>query len=791
MEKYARIKYQPCLPLGEDGRRATGSAKHIALSRRAAGEGMVLLKNEGGTLPLQRGTKVALFGQASVNYVKGGGGSGEVYSDYTRNVYDGFAEKEKEGKVSVFQPLRAFYQKHVDAELIRQKADYESDRLKAIWAMEDKGEQELARGDFMREVQVQEAVVPEALLAEARAFADTAIITFGRFSSEGYDRAGVKGDFYLSDKEMALAEQVKAAFPHCIVVLDVGGMVDSEWFIHDDTVGAVLLAWQAGMEGGSAIADILCGDVNPSGKLVDTFAKAFADYPYAEHFNDSTVYVDYTEDIYVGYRYFETVPTARDRVNYPFGFGLSYTTFRLWGIAAYEAEGTVTVTANVTNTGDVAGKEVVQVYYSAPQGLLGKPARELCAFAKTKLLQPGESQALAMTFRVADMASFDDLGKIAKSAYVLEKGDYAFHVGTSVRDTVQTDFVYTVAEDTVTEQLTSLCAPVALKERMLADGSLEALTMGEAKHFFAENAPITAKAPAEEIPFSRVGEACTLDEFIAQFTDEELCEFMGASEDVGVSNTQCFSGLKRLGVPPMPTADGPAGLRLQDWICGVRTTSFPCAALLACTWNTDLLEEIGQAGGLEVKENNLAVWLTPAMNIHRTPLCGRNFEYFSEDPFLSGKMAAAKVRGIQSNNIACSVKHFACNGKEVNRTKSDSRVSERALREIYLKGFEICVKEADPWTIMTSYNIINGIQASENWELINGILRGEWGFKGMVTTDWGQKNNPVYEVKAGNDMKMHIGYPEDLMAALKTGELKRADLEACARRILSVYMRLD
>lgn len=790
MEKYARIKYQPCLPLGEDGRRVTGCREHIALSRRAAGEGMVLLKNANRTLPLPVGTRVALFGQASVCYVKGGGGSGEVYSDYTRNVYDGFAEKEREGKVQVFAPLRDFYQKHVDAELLRQKQDYESDRLQAIWAMEDQGERELARGDFMRETQLKEAAVPRELVDEARAFADTAVITIGRFSSEGYDRAGVKGDFYLTDAEQALVDQVKAVFPRCIAVLDVGGMVDSAWFMEDEQIGAALLVWQAGMEGGSAIADILCGDVNPSGKLVDTLAKAFADYPYAEHFNDSTTYVDYTEDIYVGYRYFETVPAARERVNYPFGYGLSYTTFRVWGAAASETEGIITVTAHVTNTGDTAGKEVVQVYHSAPQGKLGKPARELRAFAKTRLLQPGETQTLAMSFKVTDMASFDDLGKIARSAYVLEKGDYTLHVGTSVRDTVQTAFVYTVAEDTVTEQLTSLCAPVALKERMLADGSLEALTLGEAKHVFAENIPNTAAAPAELITFDRVGEACTLDEFIAQFTDAELCEFMGASPDVGVSNTQCFSGLERLGVPGVPTADGPAGLRLFEKT-GVHTTAFPCATLLACSWNTALVEEIGRAGGREVKENNLAVWLTPAMNIHRNPLCGRNFEYFSEDPLVAGKMAAAKVRGIQSNNIACSVKHFACNGKEVNRVKSDSRVSERALREIYLKGFEICVKEADPWTIMTSYNIINGIQASENWGLINGILRGEWGFGGMVTTDWGQKNNPVYEVKAGNDMKMHIGYPEELLAALESGELKRADLEACARRILTVYMRLD
>ncbi len=790
MEKYARIKYQPCLPLGEDGKRATGSKEHIELSRRAAGEGMVLLKNEKCTLPLKKGTKIALFGKASIDYVKGGGGSGDVYCEYVRNVFDGFEIKQNENKVSVFDGTREFYQKHIDAENARIAKDWESDRAKAMWSIEDAGERELARGEFTREIQMKEADIPDELLSRARDFADTAVITLNRYSSEGYDRGSEKGDFYLADEEAALVKKVKSKFEKCIIVLDVGGMVDSEWFIDDDEIGAVLLAWQAGMEGGLAIADIICGDVNPSGKLVDTFAKSFADYPYSEHFNDSTAYVDYTEDIYVGYRYFETIPTAKKCVNYPFGYGLSYTTFKLSVIVAKEENGFIEIEADVKNTGDVAGKEVVQVYFSAPQGLLGKPAKQLCAFAKTRLLKPDETETVSMKFKVSDMASFDDLGKIEKSAYVLEKGDYEIFVGTSVRDNEKLDFVYTVKENTVTEQLSSYCKPVSLKERMLADGGLEALPQGEAKHIFGENIPISASAPDSLILFEKAGEWCTLDEFIAQFTDEELCEFMGASPDIGVSNTQCFSGLGRLGVPAVPTADGPAGLRLRE-CCGVATTAWPCATLLACTWNTELVEEVGRAGGLEVKENNLAVWLTPALNIHRTPLCGRNFEYFSEDPLVSGKMAAAKVRGIQSNNIACSIKHFACNGKEVNRTASDSRVSERALREIYLKGFEICVKEADPWTVMTSYNIINGIHTSESYELITGILRNEWGFKGMVTTDWGVKNNPVYEVKAGNDMKMHIGYPEDLKAALETGELKRADLEACARRILTVYMRFD
>lgn len=765
MKRYARFFYQPCIPLGEDGGKATASKKHVELSRRAAGEGMVLLKNN-GTLPLAKGARIVLFGQASVNYIKGGGGSGDVFCPYVRNVYDGFKLKAQEGKVEVFAPLEEFYKEHV----AKEKA-----------ANADKPDQSL---------QVQEAKVPQELFEKAAEFSDTAVITLNRYSGEAWDRSSEKGDFYLTDGETELVKRVKASFANCIIVLDVGGMVDSQWFKDDEEIDAVLLAWQAGMEGGLAIADILCGDVNPSGKLTDTFAKSFDDYPSSESINASEDYVDYNEDIYVGYRYFETIPGAKERVNYPFGYGLSYTTFRLWGISCHEAEGCMSVTVQVTNTGDMAGKEVVQVYYRAPQGLLGKPERVLAAFQKTKTLAPNETQTIAMSFKIADMASFDDLGKVQKSAYVLEAGDYEFYVGTSVRDTEKAEFVYHVEGNRVVEQLTSKCAPCELKERMISDGSYEALPLKAVEAVYPKNEPLTAKAPKELVPFEKVGAECSLEEFIAQMTDEELCEFMGGSPNTGVSNTSCFSGMKRLGVPSIPTADGPAGLRLSE-NCGVPTTAWPCATLLACTWNPELIEEIGAAGGLEVKENNLAVWLTPALNIHRSPLCGRNFEYYSEDPLVAGKAAAAKVRGIQSNNIACSIKHFACNNKEVNRWASDSRVSERALREIYLKGFEICVKEADPWTVMSSYNLLNGIHTSESYELLTGILREEWGFQGMVTTDWAIKNNPVNEVKAGNDMKMHVGYPEDLMEALKTGELTRADMEVCAKRILNVYTRFE
>lgn len=762
--RFSRFFYQPCIPLGKDGKCVTASREHLSLSRRAATEGMVLLKNENGALPLSCGEKVALFGVATVEYVKGGGGSGDVYTPYIRSLYDGMRMKEEEGKVKLFRPLADFYDAYV--------------------------KQERAHKDNATR-KIDEPELPKELFERALAEADTAIISINRYSGEGWDRSSDKGDFYLTDGEQALVDSVCAAFRKVIVVLNVGGMIDTEWFAASQKIHGALLSWQAGSEGGLATSDILCGDVNPSGKLTDTFAKSFDDYPSSVGFRDSEDYVDYNEDIYVGYRYFETIPEAKEKVNYPFGYGLSYTNFALSGLFASDDGERITVTATVTNTGTRAGKEVVQVYYSAPQGILGKPKKELATFQKTRLLQPGESETLALSFKIEDMASFDDLGKLQKAAYLLEKGDYRIFVGTSVRDLAELTYTFTIKEAyRVTAQLQSRCAPVDLKSRMMADGTMEELPAGRVNEDYPVHPEHTAEAQKEPVLFEKVGKTITLDQFLAQFTDEELAQFVGGNRNIGVSNTCSFGGLSRLGVPLFATADGPAGLRL-DVECGVPTTAWPCATLLACSWDTTLVREIGSAGALEVKENNLAVWLTPALNIHRSPLCGRNFEYFSEDPLIAGKMAAALVSGIQSQKIAASAKHFACNNKEVNRAKSDSRVSERALREIYLKGFEICVKESQPWTIMTSYNLLNGIHTSESHELITGILREEWGFQGMVTTDWGVKNDPVKEVRAGNDMKMHVGYPEELLAALKEGTLTRGDLEACVWRILNMFLKFE
>lgn len=807
MEKWTRVKFQPNLPLGENGERLTGSLGHIGLSKEAAKEGMVLLKNRGDILPLKKGTRVALFGKATFDYVKGGGGSGDVTVAYIRNLYEGL--KMQKDVVSIFEPLCDYYRKDV--------------------------ERQYAQGSVPG--MTIEPEVPQELLDEAKAYADTAVISICRFSGEGWDRKSIvdtdnknmgegeldmavrsskifaNGDFCLSAQEAAMVETVKKNFSKVVVVMNVGGMVDTSWFVREDAIGAVLMAWQGGLEGGLAAAELLVGKGNPSGKLSDTFAQTLEDYPSTGDFHESRDYVNYTEDIYVGYRYFETVPGADQKVNYPFGFGLSYTTFQTDVLSAEEKEGQVRIQVEITNTGSRDGKEVVQVYFEAPQGRLGKPKRQLIAFAKTRSLRPGESQRLYLSFEIRDMASYDDTGKVQRAAYVLEKGDYFFHVGTSVRDTVRLDYVYQVKEDTVTEQLESRLTPSKLPRRMLSDGSYEEVPQREGNDPNAnelERMPedmmegyVPAVRPRDRYQlwrepykkgahiFKEVAEGkLTPEEFLAQLTDEETAQLLGGQPNTGVANTFGYGNLPEYGVPSVMTADGPAGLRIAPE-CGVTTTCWPCSTLLACSWNPEIVEAVGLAGGAEVKENNIAVWLTPAVNIHRSPLCGRNFEYYSEDPYLAGKLASAMVRGIQANHIGATVKHFALNNKETNRKNSDSRVSERAAREIYLKAFEIIVREAKPWSIMTSYNIINGHRASENADLLEGILRGEWGFDGCITTDWWTCGEHYKEVKAGNDIKMGCGYPERLLEALEKGCLTRKEMDACALRVLKLILKID
>ncbi len=750
-EKWARINYQPCLPLGDNNSKITGCKKHIDLARRAATEGIVLLKNNNNILPLKKGTKVAIFGKAQIDYVHVGGGSGYVFSDYVTNIYEGLKQKQN---IDIFDPLSLYYQDYVE---------------KVYKETEDGGQYSGKSGKF------DETDIPEELLSSAKEFTDTAIITLCRFSQEGSDRKNDGTDFYfgLSLKEMEMVKTVTENFENVILLLNTGAMIDTSWFANNDKVDAALMIWQGGMEGGLATADILVGDETPSGKLVDTCAASFDDYPSSATFHESEDYVKYTEDIFVGYRYFETIPGAKEKVIYPFGFGLSYTDFEIKNASAKLDGDKIYVTCDVKNVGKLPGKEVVQVYYGVPSKKITNPKRQLCAFLKTSLLAPNETETLVMSFDVFDMASYDDTGIIEKSAYVMEAGVYKFFLGNNVRDAKELEYKYELSEDTVTEKLTEYLKPTFLGKRLTASGEYVDVPNCEysPKTFDCtyknEYKPLDSseEASANELGAVSVsyGETkklidvangeISLDNFISQLDNRELIHLLGGQPHTGVANTAGMGNLKKYGIPNAMTVDGPAGVRISP-STGITTTTFPVATMLAATWNLELVEAVGVAGAKEAKENNLAIWLTPALNIHRSPLCGRNFEYYSEDPYISGKMAAAMVRGIQSQHIVATPKHFACNNKEIKRKFSDSIISERAIREIYLKGFEICVKESDPKLIMTSYNLINGVYASESTELLEGILRREWGFRGLVTTDWVNAASKYAEIIAGNDIRM-------------------------------------
>ncbi len=1210
---------------------AASAPGNTELSRRAAAEGMVLLENpiveQTGkkSLPIAKGETVAMFGRAMIDYVRGGGGSGATNVQYTRNILQGMQVWEADGQIKLVPELTDFYTQQVTTNGIKDDANIN---------------------------------ITDEVWNAAKNATETAVVTIGRTSSEGSDRNAAKGDYYLSDAEVALITKVAAEFDNTIVVLNIGAVMDTSWIKGVNAipgVDAVLNAWQAGMEGGLATADILVGHVNPSGKLVDTWAKDYSDYPSSETFKESNSYVNYTEDIFVGYRYFETIPGAAEKVNYPFGYGLSYTDFAT-AIDSVKVEGEeIVVTATVTNTGDVAGKQVVQVYFTAPRGKLTKPAKELAAFGKTGLLNPGASETLVMRFAISDMSSYDDTGVIQKSAYVMEKGDYTFFVGNSIRDGKYVDFAYTVNEDTVVEQLTEKLAPNQLPKRMLEDGSYvdvqraetfdpnyvlhEGVNRVEMENFihssgditiesyydenldrqycmaymqtagrfaeysitvpagmagrysvlmcfangngptedcfkvsvngepqpgvvfnahqtgnlngatgewynfamaqeafyinleegenrvrftanknnpnyeymllervgdintdyptrisgtgvnviqaekfddsgrkadstsnmpavesfgnnqgclammnyhgnyvkylihveeagtyelklvaangragfdfqpgvqvdneaypcflncpqtgdgsgksewynFVELDPITVQLPKgncvlsltdlttsypniDYMTLEKVGEAQTraidvtednvtfqaesihqfvkgtnltpyrlenftvagnagtclaymnyagnqvgyrlnvaeageydvylcaangradftfnphlvvngveysstmtcvqtgdgdgksewfnfvnlepitvhLDQgmnlltvtcealdkfpnldtitikkhtvaaapstntpvrtmavaedekimlldvyndrslmpaFLDQLTIEELAQLLSAQGNRDGGNTQGWGNNMTYGIPLVMTADGPQGIRI-----GTTCTAWPISTCLAASWDVNLIAEVGRGAAIEAHQNNMDIWLAPGMNIHRDPLCGRNFEYYSEDPLVTGKMAASITKAVQSEGVAISLKHFAANNKETNRSSSDSRATERALREIYLRGFEIAVKEADPWTIMSSYNYINGTETAENHDLLNGILRGEWGFDGVVETDWGNNTNHVYEVLAGNDVKMTNSQPELLVAAVANGKLSREMLEVGAQRVLELIMKVN
>lgn len=698
--------------------------KYCATARSAVAEGQVLVRNERGVLPIPAGTHLAVFGRMQLNYYKSGTGSGGMVNvDKVTGVLDALLETDH---VTVDEKLLGVYKEWEKTHPFDEGIGWGTEP----WCQE--------------EMQLTDEVVKEA--AENT---DFALVVIGRTAGEDKDNLNHPGSYLLTDLEEDMLKKVRAAFDKMVIVLNVGNIMDMG-FVDVYQPDAVLYAWQGGMIGGYGTVDVLTGKVNPSGKLSDTISYKIEDYPSHSNFGNLDKDV-YEEDIYVGYRYFETV--GKEMVRYPFGFGLSYTTFDIAVTSFAQTEKEVSLTVNVKNTGDAAGKEVVQIYASAPQGKLGKPAKVLVEFGKTKELTPGEEQVLSFSVPFYSFASYDEAGATGyASAYVLEEGEYKFFAGNSVREAKEAGS-FVLSENLLLEQCSQAMAPEKKFKRMHmtrnADGSYEVI-YDEAPARTETTAQKRAKQIPKSLPITgdmgytlkdvKDGKV-TMEEFIAQLSEEDLSaiirgEGMG-SPKVTPGTAAAFGGisdsLKTFGIPCGCCSDGPSGMRID---CGMKAFSLPNGTLLACTFNTDLVEELYSFTGIEMVKNRIDTLLGPGMNIHRHPLNGRNFEYFSEDPFLTGKMAAAQIRAFHKSGVEGTMKHFCANNQETKRHELNSIVSERALREIYLKGYEIAVKEAGGKSIMTTYGAVNGYWTAGYYDLNTLILRQEWGFDGIVMTDW-------------------------------------------------------
>lgn len=765
---------------------------YARMARKAAAEGAVLLKNEGNVLPLKEGVRLAVFGRIQFDYYKSGTGSGGMIN--TRYVV-GILDALKEEKIVLNLELEQVYRDWLK--------EHPFDKGSG-WAQEPWSQQEMPLSGEM--------------VKKAAAESDTALVIIGRTAGEDRDAKAEKGSFFLSEGEEDMLRQVCGAFDRVVVALNVGSIMDMNW-VEAYGPQAVLYVWQGGMEGGHGVADILMGRVNPCGRLADTIARSVEDYPSHIHFGGEDGN-RYAEDIYVGYRYFETFACAGEKVLYPFGFGLSYTSFSMQSKMEAGKENCV-FHVKVQNTGACAGREVVQLYVSAPQGNLGKPLRSLAAFAKTKCLAPGEAQEMTLQVEKKVFASYDDSGASGhKSCYVLEAGTYRFYVGGDVRS-AQPAGTMELEETEVLEQCRPALAPVESYDRMKpaqASGTLD-LSWEKTPLRTYSMAQRSRENHREDLPCTgdrgyRLADVydnkISLEEFVSQLSDEELCCMVRGegmcSPKVTPGTAAAFGGvtqsLAEYGIPCGCCADGPSGIRMD---CGTYAFCLPNGTCLACSFDEELVRQLYEMEGAELRKNRIDILLGPGMNIHRHPLNGRNFEYFSEDPLLTGKMAAAQIRGMGQYQVTGALKHFAANNQEFHRSLYNSVVSERALREIYLKGYEIAVKEGGAYAIMTTYGAVNGLWTAGNYDLLTTVLRSEWGFDGLVMTDWwamindeGQapaQSNLAAMVRAQNDVYMVVqdsgrnSGGDNLEACLADGTLGRADLLTCAMNILKVLMR--
>lgn len=766
--------------------------KYLDTAAKMVSEGIVMLKNDNNALPLDTDKEVAVFGRIQFHYYKSGTGSGGMVNvTKVVNILDGLIDN----GVKVNEKLLDTYRK---------------------WDKENPFD--LGEGWGGEPWSQKEMPLDEGLVKETAKSCETAIVIIGRTAGEEQDNRLEAGSYLLSDDEIAMLTVVRENFKKVVLLLNVGNIIDMT-DINRIAPDAVLYVWQGGMTGGKGTADVLTGKVSPSGKLPDTIAYKVSDYPSDANFGREENRDIYAEDIYVGYRYFETF--AKEKVLYPFGFGLSYTGFEIKTEKAEITEGAVKLSVSVKNIGSYKGKEVIEVYCEAPQGRLGKAARVLCGFEKTRELVPQEEQVFEIAVDIAKLASYDDSGVTGnKSCYVLEAGEYKFYVGSDVRS-AEYACSFEQGEDLVTERLTQSLAPVESFERIkpVCEGGAfsigrEAVPVSEVD----ESARRLEKLPKEIAYTGDKGVKLwdvkngknTMDEFIAQFSDYDLsCIIRGegmGSPRVTAGTASAFGGvsenLNGFGIPAGCCSDGPSGMRLD---CGTKAFSLPNGTMIASSFNKELTSELFTFMGLEMAANKVDCLLGPGMNIHRHPLNGRNFEYFSEDPFLTGKMAAAELKGMAGAGVTGTIKHFCANNRETNRHFIDSVVSERALREIYLKGFEIAVKEGGASSVMTTYGRVNGLWTAGNFDLNTVILREEWGFKGFTMTDWWaninvrgkepDKTDLAAMARAQNDVYMVCPDGEknddNTLVALENGGIERCELQRNAANICGFLLHTN
>lgn len=759
--------------------------KYEETAVRAIAEGCVLLENN-GALPFAQGETVSVFGRIQSSYYKSGTGSGGKVN--VSKVYSIVEGLELSGRVQVNQDLKAIY---------------------AEWEKSNPYDEGLGWGK--ERWSQDEMPLDEKTVADAAQISDSALVIIGRTAGEDKDNSATEGSYLLTVAEMDMLKKVRAGFKKMTVILNVGNIMDMS-FVDQVKPDAVMYVWQGGMMGGIGTAEVLTGKVNPSGRLTDTIAREISDYPSDAYFGNPEGNF-YAEDIFVGYRYFESF--AKEKVRYPFGYGLSYSSFEHRVVEARnDAEGKkILLRVAVKNTGSVAGKEVSQIYVCAPQGALGKADRVLAGFAKTGEIACGAEEVLDFEIPYERFASYDDSGASGNAnCFVLEKGTYSVFEGKNVRQANEV-LSFNIEETFVCQSCVEALAPVKNFERFhrTADGALGMEKVPLRTVSMVERRKQNLPAEIEQCGDKGIRledvlcEKNDVKEFVAQFSDEDLAciirgEGMGSSL-VTPGTASAFGGVsprlrETFGIAACCCDDGPSGMRLD---CGIKAFALPNGTSLACTFNTELVKELYEFTGYEMISNHVENLLGPGMNIHRHPLNGRNFEYFSEDPLLTGLMGSAMVCGLKKAGVTGTIKHFCGNNQETNRYAQDSVISQRALREIYLKGFEIAVREAKADSVMTTYGIVNGLYTASCYDLNTTILRDDWGFDGIVMTDWWanindensapDKNNFAAMIRAQNDLYMvcpngaENEHGDNTLKSLEEGTLARSELQRSAINI--------